>query len=150
MSDDNKTYKVGYKKPPKHTQFKKGEASRNPKGRPKQSKNMNYLVWEAMNKKITITCDGVKKKVTVREAMAQRLIADALKGNHKAIERVLKIVGEVTLKEREYSTQADLDKLLDRLSLEELQDTIDGLMELGRQQREGVHSGDLNKLLKNL
>lgn len=150
MSEESKTYEVGYKKPPKHSQFKKGEASRNPKGRPKQSKNMNYLVWEAMSKKITITSDGIKKKVTVREAMAQRLIADALKGNQKAIDRVLKIVGEVALKEREYSTQADLDKMLDRLSLEELQDTIDGLKELGRQQRGGVHSGDLHKSLKKL
>jgi len=39
MSEDkksNKDKKVGYKKPPKKTQFKKGKSG-NPKGRPKKS-----------------------------------------------------------------------------------------------------------------
>ena len=39
MSDDDQPdYKVGYKKPPLHTRFQKGQSG-NPRGRPKGSKN---------------------------------------------------------------------------------------------------------------
>lgn len=34
MSDDDKPYEVGYRKPPKHGRFQKGQSG-NPRGRPK-------------------------------------------------------------------------------------------------------------------
>ena len=36
---DEPVYRVGYKRPPKHTQFKKGDPSPNPGGRPRKVKN---------------------------------------------------------------------------------------------------------------
>ena len=41
MPDDD--YAVGYKKPPLHTRFKKGQSG-NPRGRPKGSKNFSTLL----------------------------------------------------------------------------------------------------------
>ena len=39
-------YEIGYKKPPKHSKFKKGQSG-NPKGRPKGSKSLKELIEKA-------------------------------------------------------------------------------------------------------
>ena len=61
-NDNNK--KVGYKKPPKKTQFKKGESA-NPKGRPKKQNNPSFLKIcnNILNDTIDITESGIKKEL---------------------------------------------------------------------------------------
>ena len=48
MADDDKDYEVGYKKPPKHTQFQPGQSG-NPAGRPPKSRNLKRLVDEVLD-----------------------------------------------------------------------------------------------------
>ncbi len=48
-------YEVGYGKPPRHTRFKKGEPSANPRGRP--AKNLMALLVEGLNKPVVVTED---------------------------------------------------------------------------------------------
>ena len=50
MNADAAEYEIGYRKPPKHTQFKKGQSG-NPKGRPKRSESFGQLVREALDEK---------------------------------------------------------------------------------------------------
>ena len=60
-------YEVGYGKPPRHTRFKKGEASANPLGRPR--KNLAASLVERLNKKVVVTENGRRRKIAVREAI---------------------------------------------------------------------------------
>lgn len=83
-------YEVGYGKPPKRTQFKKGRSG-NPKGRPKGSKNISTLIEKAMSKKVSATEGGVTRLITKREALAISFVNLALKGDPRAIESILKI-----------------------------------------------------------
>ena len=74
-----KKYEVGYGKPPKSGQFKKGQSG-NPKGRRKGTKNTGAMVKKIMDQKITITVNGRNRSVSVKEAAVQKLAVTALKG----------------------------------------------------------------------
>jgi len=81
-------YEVGYKKPPKHSQFKKGQRA-NPNGRPKGARNLRTEFLEEMNEPITIRENGKAKKVTKLRAWIKRLSEKALNGETKAIHTAL-------------------------------------------------------------
>lgn len=85
MSGD---YEVGYRKPPRHTRFKKGRSG-NPKGRPKGAKNMATELREELNQKITIREGGVEKRVSKRRAIVKGLAAKAIQGDARAAQTLL-------------------------------------------------------------
>lgn len=126
MKDDSKPhsrpYMVGFGKPPKDYQYKKGKSG-NSKGRPKGSRNIAVLFRKGMDDKVVVTEKGKQKKITVREAIVQRALIEAMKGKDKAIERIMKIYA------RHFKAEADLpgkaaksfEDYLDTLSTEELE-----------------------------
>ena len=71
--DDNPDYKVGYKKPPLHTRFRKGQSG-NPRGRPRGSKNLSTLLTDALNEPVVVTEDGRKRKISKRELGVRQLV----------------------------------------------------------------------------
>jgi hypothetical protein len=78
--------RVGYKSPPKHSQFVKGQSG-NPKGRPKTPVCISI--------KDILDGDQLGKNgevVTKREAIVIRLLNDALAGNQKAFGRFMKLL----------------------------------------------------------
>ena len=83
-------YKVGYGKPPPHTRFKKGEPSANPRGRPR--KNLAALLVEGLNKTVTVTENGRRRKATVREAVVSQLINKSASADLRATKMVLDIM----------------------------------------------------------
>jgi len=88
MSQRN--YDVGYGKPPRHSRFKKGEPSANPRGRPR--KNMTALLVEGLNKKVTVTENGRRRKVTLREAITSQLINQSASADLRATKMLLDLI----------------------------------------------------------
>ena len=95
--DDRDDYQVGYGKPPRHTQFAKGQSG-NPRGRPSGSKNLATLVSEALNEMVIVTEDGGRRKITKREAMIKQLVNRSAKADWRAIKILLDILREIESK----------------------------------------------------
>lgn len=87
MSKDD--YEVGYRKPPKATQFKGGQSG-NPKGRPRKPRDITALINQELDATIQITENGVRKTLPVRQVFVKGLINKALKGDYRASLLVLK------------------------------------------------------------
>jgi hypothetical protein len=80
--DDEPPYQVGYGKPPKATQFRKGQSG-NRKGRPKKAGATDPS--QAWNKTLAQTVTGPNgKKRTVMQASCDALAIKALKGDTAA------------------------------------------------------------------
>lgn len=87
-------YEVGFGKPPKATQFKKGQSG-NPRGRPKGSVNLATIFRRVINEKIVITENGKQKSVSKGEAAVKQLANGAAKGNLPFIRAFLPIMSVV-------------------------------------------------------
>jgi hypothetical protein len=87
-------YEVGYKKPPEHTRFKKGQSG-NPRGRPRGAKNMATLLGEALDEKVTLTDNGRRRKVSKREIIVTQLVNRSAQADLKAMQILLGMVQEI-------------------------------------------------------
>ncbi len=74
--------KVGYGKPPKHSQFKKG-VSGNPSGK-KKGKGLAQYLAEAGDEEKVFLVDGKEVVMPVNAALAKKIYADAIKGKHQS------------------------------------------------------------------
>jgi len=84
-------YKVGKYRTPEWTRFQPGQSG-NPNGRPKGSKSWKRVMEEELSKEVSVTEQGVEAKVSKMEALAKRLVSDALNGDAKALSELLKQV----------------------------------------------------------
>jgi hypothetical protein len=88
--DKTPDHAVGYGKPPKSGQFKKGQSG-NPRGRPKGSLDYKSYVKKMLSTRVTVTEDGKRKRVSSLQATLMRLCEKSLKGDMRAIEKVLSL-----------------------------------------------------------
>ncbi|HZZ79819.1 MAG TPA: DUF5681 domain-containing protein [Gemmataceae bacterium] len=85
MADDDKTYEVGYGKPPKTGQFKKGKSG-NLKGRPKGSPNLKKAILRAMQEHVVVIQNGRRRSISKIDAAAKQLANRAAAGDHRALQ----------------------------------------------------------------
>src|ERR1700722_19961413 len=84
MTDKNGSNDLGYCKPPKRTQFVKGQSG-NPKGRPKGSQNLATLLEKIIRQRVTVTENGRSREMSKAEAIFLQMINKALRGDISAI-----------------------------------------------------------------
>lgn len=94
MSQDHDAdYTVGYGKPPRHSQFKKGQSG-NPRGRRAQPKTFDALLETALNQPVSVTLGARKVRVSKREAIVMTMVNGALKGNIRHLEFLARLMRE--------------------------------------------------------
>lgn len=110
-------YKVGYGRPPRHSQFKKGQSGY-PQGRKPKSKNANTLLAEYLDKTVTVRLRGEDMRMTNREVIIAQTIEKAKAGDTNA----RKFIMEHDRKQEapdpfvtDHRDVEDLDQLLGRM-----------------------------------
>jgi hypothetical protein len=83
-------YEVGYRRPPKHSRFRKGRSG-NSKGRPKGMKNFRTELREELQQKVRIREGNAEHVLTKQRAVLKRLVNDALKGDVRAIRALIEL-----------------------------------------------------------
>ena len=87
---------VGYARPPIHTRFKSGKSG-NPKGRPRNSRNLKTIIQGALTAPVVLREGDRKRSVSKLEGIVLKQVESALKGNDKAALATLKMAAQVGL-----------------------------------------------------
>lgn len=126
------SYRIGYGKPPKHTQFKKG-CSGNPSGRPKGSKSVIALQEKILNEKVVVTENGRRMKISKTEVLFRQLWKMAVTGDIRAMRLLLEFVwaagertelrgkggGPIETKNRDRDEAADIQRFIEEAIADE-------------------------------
>ncbi len=108
------SYSVGYGKPPRHTQFRKGKSG-NPGGRPQREpiERLKALTLHEAYRMVIIMEDGVAQPVSALEAILRSQIELARNGNVRAQRDILTAVRTF---EREEAEGAAIDASVEALA----------------------------------
>jgi hypothetical protein len=82
---------IGYKKPPRQTQFKPGQSG-NPTGRPKKRTSFAESIEKELNTRITVNEGGERRKITKLQAIAKQQTNKALNGDLKATALLMRAI----------------------------------------------------------
>jgi hypothetical protein len=84
MSPRNPPGEVGYKMPPKETQWKKGQCGNPGRGRKRTRKGTAELIDAVWQEEVFVVEKGERRRVTVLEAILSQLMFKELSGDRRA------------------------------------------------------------------
>ena len=87
MSDDDDS--VGYGRPPKHGQFRKG-TSGNPEGRRVEQERFAAVLREELAREIVMKIGDQKVRATVLRGLTRLVVQQALSGDWKALSELMR------------------------------------------------------------
>ena len=115
-----RSYEVGYRRPPKDRQFKKGQSG-NPTGRPKRKPKLSLIraLLEELDRPTTIVENGKSYEITTRDALMKQAIKACMAGNPRslnALRDLMPLIAAAEAEQRASSSVADrLNKKLDEM-----------------------------------
>ena len=110
-------YDVGFGRPPRSTRFRPGQSG-NPKGRPKAVTNVDDVLRKRLFAKVSVQENGIRKKITVLEAILGRLIKNAADGDPRSFGLLLKLLPRMQT-QPDPAAQTEASPERDRQVLEE-------------------------------
>lgn len=93
MADKNE-YEVGYRKPPKHTRWKKGQSG-NPRGRPKAARGLRTDLQAELVSHMEIQMNGKRISGSKQRLMLKTLTARAAAGDVSATKALVDLVMQI-------------------------------------------------------
>jgi Family of unknown function (DUF5681) len=84
-------YDVGYRKPPKHGQFRPGQSG-NRRGRPRGANNLPAALLKALNETVVVTENGERRKITKLEAAVKQIVNKAAGGEAPATKLLMQLL----------------------------------------------------------
>lgn len=85
IPDEERTYPVGYRKPPMEHVFTKGTRA-NPSGRPKKARSNSEIIQELLSKPLKLRIGGKSVTISGREALLHAQLVKGINGVLKATE----------------------------------------------------------------
>jgi uncharacterized protein DUF5681 len=103
---------VGYRRPPRATQFKPGQSG-NPKGRPKGSRNIPNAISAIFRSSVVIRAGNKSLRVSRLEALMLKEMELAFKGDQRAVTTIFKTAREFGMFEPELAPFSWPDEKID-------------------------------------
>jgi hypothetical protein len=101
-------YEVGYKKPPRNTQFRKGKSG-NPAGRPKRAVNVQASLTKTLSEPVLVRIDGGKPtKMSRLDAGLLNLRTNMLKGDPKGFAILVKMMAAADMIKLPQESETDV------------------------------------------
>jgi Family of unknown function (DUF5681) len=107
MAEDDK---VGYGRPPKHSQFPKGHSG-NPSGRPKTVPSLRSDLADELQQLHEIFENGTPKTVTKQRAIIKSLTAAAIDNDMRAVTALLSMIRQYDVGTDEPPSEVDIEDL---------------------------------------
>src|SRR6185312_3226289 len=86
-----KEYDVGYGRPPRQTQFKKGQSG-NPRGRPKDRQSLTARIMAVLNEKVAVVENRRRKRISKIELAVKQQMNKAAAGDPRAFRELMMLV----------------------------------------------------------
>lgn len=99
---------VGYKRPPKETQFKAG-VSGNPRGRPKGRVSLGTALQKALLERVEIRENGKQRMASKLEVVVKQLVNKSAAGDMRAIQFLAWLIGVYAPEPSEQAAQDPLE-----------------------------------------
>ena len=84
-------YKVGFGRPPLHSQFPKGRSG-NPSGRPKGSRVLSAVITAALAERAVVTENGRRRTITKLELAVKQVANKAAGGDQRACKLIIELL----------------------------------------------------------
>jgi hypothetical protein len=107
-SEDSNSYAVGYRQPPRHTQFKPGRSG-NPRGRPKTPTAFDELIEKELAQLVIVREGDQARQLTKRRVIVKQVVKKAMEGEDRALRSLLTLLSSAKAEKQRSNTTGDVD-----------------------------------------